>query len=503
MTPNEPGPQAPYVLKAPTSGAGVLDPRSALVVWLSGTILVGLIVSYLLVLGEVRPLVLLLLGVLGVLCLAPRRGVYILIVFLPFMYALRRFVLNFQPFEQRDPILLFPIITVTVMFLGVIIFSNARVFHYFTRSPLLKACAFLMGVFVLQIFNPLQGSVLVGVAGGMYFIIPILWCFLGLMLRRDDPRRIVNIVIAIGLITALYGLKQHYLGLTEVEVYELKAKEFYKTFGSSDTVRVMSTFSSLGDFSAYLMISGYFAFTALWRSRKNLGMLLVLGVDLLAMVWLAVRTSFILLVFGALMFVVLQGRNARQIVFRAFASLALVGILYGVLSTYDPQRMYDQSFSTNPYVVHTLSGLTHPTQESSLRLRISNWSYIVSSTVFPYPFGRGLGSTTPAARKFVGGRPFQADSYFFELFYGSGLLAPVLFVIIVVSCLRQLLGLCLKDRDNHLYKVVLGLTCALFLGSVFGLAARDSIVGPILWLLVGWTVREVIDRQEAADPTEA
>jgi hypothetical protein len=491
--PTSPRETPSYELRAPVSGAGILDPRSALLIWGGGSIVIGVLVSILLVQNEIRSLTLLLLGVMGLLCLSIRRGVYILTVFLPFMYAVRRAVLYFQAFESRDPILLFPAVTVAAMFLGVLIFYAPRMFRYFKHSRALKALVVLMGIFAIQMINPLQGSLFVGIAGGMFFIVPMLWCGFGLLLRREDMDRIFKIVILIGLITAVYGLKQHYLGLTATEEYELRAKNFYKVIGVSENVRVMSTFASAGDFSLYMMVAASLAFAFVSANRRRLHYALCFLIDIFAMLWLAVRSSFLIMLFSMMTFTILKGNDKRRIVVRTLMGLFGIVVLYAVLYSYDPTQMYDQNFSTNAYVVHTLSGITHPTQEASFQGRLENWARIVVDAFIRNPIGHGLGSTTVAASKFEGGIPFEADSFFFEMFYGSSILAPIAFIVLVLSVLRTALGLSIKHRDFLTYRMAAGLLAGLFLGSVFGSAARDTITGPLLWLVVGWVIKEDVD----------
>ncbi len=487
-----------YTLKAHTSGVGALDPRTAILLWVGGSILLGLTVSYLLVQGNFRTIVLLLLGFLGLACLAPRRGVYILLCFLPFMYFIRRLVLNFQTFLQRDPILIFPVLTTLAMFLGVVIFYSPTVFHYLKRSALFKACVILMIWFAGEIFNLLQGSILIGLAGGMFFLIPMAWTFFGILMSREDMRRILNIVLVIGFIVSLYGLHQHYFGMSDAEVYELRAKEQFKEFGD-DQVRIMSTFAGLGDFSRYLSITSFLAFAYFWRDRRRISLLLVLGISVFTMLWVAVRTSFLVMLFSILMLLVVSGPSKRRIAVRSAGSVLCILLLYWGFYQQDPTKMYDYEFSQDPFVVHTLSGITHPTQETSFQARLQNWRYIVTSSLWPYPLGRGVGATTPAARKFSGGDPFSADSYFFELFYGSGIPAPIIFGIVMFLFLRNLLRLSLAFPDEPLYRICFGLMSGFCLGSVFGGAARDTVSGPLMWLVLGWTVRMSVDSADHDD----
>jgi len=199
------------------------------------------------------------------------------------------------------------------------------------------------------------------------------------------------------------------------------------------------------------------------------------------------------------MLLVLTGATARQIVVRGTVLLLIVVGLYGIFYRSDPQRTYRQSFSSDPFVVHTLSGMTHPTEESSFQARIKVWVGITRDALFGFPLGpigHGLGSTTAAAGKFEGGQSFEADSFFFEIIYGSGIAAGLLFAIIVVSLLRRLITLCLEVPDRYIYRICFGLMCGFVLSSVFGVAPRDTISGPLGWLMIGWIVREDVDRRE-------
>ncbi|HEY3175483.1 MAG TPA: hypothetical protein VGK94_06940 [Candidatus Polarisedimenticolia bacterium] len=499
MADPDPRRQIAYELRAPVSGMGLKDPRSAALFWAIGSILLGILIMALLITGEIRILTLILISLLGLVSLSPRRGIYILTLFLPFMYAIRRWVLTYEEFSRRDPILLFPVIVTVAIFAGVILFDGQRIFHYFRHSPLLKACSLLVGVFVFQMVNPLQGNLLVGLVGGMFFITPALWAFLGLGIDKETVQRLLRIVTVIGTITAIYGIYQHFFGLSDVENYEVKAKGFYKAFGLHSNVRVMSTFASLVDFSRYLTISGFLAFAWFWRQKRGLLMLGIVALHLFALLFTASRTSYLVLFFSCAMLMVISGTNVRAIAVRGLAIVLAAVVLYGVLYQYDPHVVYNQQFSTNPYVVHTVSGITHPTEEGSFKTRLKAWTKVTVTTFTTNMAGHGLGSTvTSATGKFEGGEFYEVDSYFFELFWGSGLPAPVLFIVIGTMSLRGLVKLRLVRPEEYLYKVCFGLMCGAFLSSVFGISLRDTISGPLGWLLIGWTARELVASREVA-----
>ena len=491
-------PQSGFELRAPTSGAGALDPRSALILWGGGSVVLGGVITYLLVQSQFRLLVMLLLGVMGLACLAPIRGIFILTAFLPCMYLVRRSVLAVEAFSERDPILLFPAITTLAMSVSVVLFYGPTVFRYLKRSALLKLSLVLMVVFLAEVVNPIQGSVFVGMAGGMYFIIPMLWLLMGLLLERHHITSLFKMILVIGVLTSVYGLYQHFFGLSRIEIYELRAKQFLKAFDGIDNVRVMSTFAGLADFARYLSFSSFIAFAFFWKSKRSVYLIALMGIQMWAMLYTAVRTSFLVAFFSGVILMTLTGKDARRIALRATLATLMVSVLYVYLARFDPRAVYRQDFSTNPFVVHTISGMTHPTEEGSFQSRIANWKYVVLSTMWQHPIGRGLGSTTTAARKFAGGQQYEADSYFFELFYGSGLFAFPFFIGLVWVLVGSMMRLSKTSEDPFLYHATFALMAGIILSSVFGITMRDNIIGPFAWLLVGWIAKEEVERREAA-----
>lgn len=488
--------EAQVQLRTPLSGMGVRDPRSAFLLWGGASILLGITVTFLLILGEFRLLVLLLLSFLGLLCLSPIRGVYILTLFLPFMYWLRRSVLVFEEFSSFDPIVLFPMVMSVAIFAGLIVFNGRKIFYYLKRSAFLKASFLLMALYTLQMLNPLQGSLLLGLIGGLFFLAPMMWLPLGLLMEREDIIRILKIVMVIGVIVSMYGLYQHFFGFTTVEKYELRAKDFYKVMGDSST-RVMSTFSSFTDFARYLTIAGLLVFALAYGTRLWIVGVAFLGLMLYAMFWTASRTSFLVVFFSIAMFFLARARNRRQIVVQGFLMLVAVITLYFYVSQFDPKRVYNQQFSADPHLVHTVSGMTHPLQEGSFKGRITAWRQVTFGSISS-PFGHGVGSTTHIAPRFEGGQYFEVDSFFFELFYGSGLPAPFLFAAMAFLLMRLVVQKCLDYPDDKLYRVAFALLCGALLSSVFGITARDFISGPLVWLIAGWLVRDHVDSLGAA-----
>ena len=264
---------------------------------------------------------------------------------------------------------------------GIAVFSGPRILQYVSQSALLKAILVFGLLLSLQMFNPIQGNILIGIGGGLYFIIPMLWTIMGLTLKERDLRKIFALIMLIGAVTALYGLYQHYFGFSDVERYEMESKGMFKTFGEKP--RIMSTFAGLGDFSQYMATTGLICFAYYWNSRRHLIYLAVLGLTSFALLWAATRSMFFILIFAVITFLIVASKNPRVILVRGVVALVAVTAVYGYLYTFSPADIYRAEGTHNPFIVHTISGLAHPTEESSFQKRLSIWSFVVGRGFLP------------------------------------------------------------------------------------------------------------------------
>jgi hypothetical protein len=255
----------------------------------------------------------------------------------------------------------------------------------------------------------------------------------------------------------------------------------------------MSTFAALGDFGLYLATAGFLAFARFWRHKGDLFAILAFGLIAFALLLTASRTMTFTLIFSIVFFLVIQPSRTRGHMLRAVAVLTFFGMIYGYLYTISSEQIYRMHGSSNPFVAHVVGGVAHPTEESTFTKRLGVWSYVAGRGLFEQPLGRGLGSTTTAADKFSGGRRFEVDSYFFEIIFGSSIAAAGLFTWLMVLFLRDSFRLLGRNVDTAIYKTVSALVAGFFLSSVFGASIRDSISGPLAWLLIGWIAKESVE----------
>jgi len=154
--------------------------------------------------------------VLGIASLKIENGIMAIFIYLPFMAFIRRFIYSFSSYISIDPILIVCDMLIVLMFSYLIICEKSRISSFYTNNRLVKASFLLLLLFSLQIFNPLQGNLMIGLAGAKFYIVPLLWLFIGLFVSKKFIEKILYLVVIIGFITALYGLRQNFLGFTSL-----------------------------------------------------------------------------------------------------------------------------------------------------------------------------------------------------------------------------------------------------------------------------------------------
>ncbi|WP_158822537.1 hypothetical protein, partial [Granulicella sp. S156] len=136
-----------------------------------------------------------------------RMAIAVLLAYLFLLGDIRRIIGMFIGFPKIDPLLLVgPIITIL---LALPILLRLRL-----RDPISKVMVGLMAVMVLEIVNPHQGPIVVGLAGAMFYLLPILWFWIGRHFGTDKMLYIVIywVTIPLAVVGGVLGLCQTYIG---------------------------------------------------------------------------------------------------------------------------------------------------------------------------------------------------------------------------------------------------------------------------------------------------
>ena len=444
------------------------------------------------------------LGIVLPLLASLEAGLIAMIIFEPFRGLLRRMQYLAVPYSASEPIhLLTPI---GALFALMVVLHRERL-SMFIATPVAKAVSLFALICLIQVFNPLQGGIFIGLSGGLFILVPMVWFYFGQHSRSDFMPRVMKAIVFLGLIASAWGVYQMIAGYPEFEQYWIRNTDNYESISVYNVTRAIATFSNAEEWGRYVEFGCIIAMgLAISRSEGKFRLLWGISATVLA-VMLALtgqRASIFGLFLGLTVLFLAGARSWGSTVGRVAAlSLALVCFLFlsSQLALDDGAPKGGEGIST--ILSHTTKGTLDPTNEHSLSARFETWSEVLFKTIPSNPIGSGLGSTTVSgARNDDSMRPI--DNHFFTIAIGAGLPAALLLIWIFWRSLRISMRLCREsDRSTHefgYYRIAMALVAALILNNFFGTSFVIYSVAPIGWLLLGWLSARGAEQPKSQSP---
>jgi len=429
-------------------------------------------------------------------------GLFAMMLFEPFRGFLRRAQYIFMPYSQTEPIHL---ITPVVTLLALAMLLNRRGLRILHETPLAMSVSILGLIYILEIFNPLQGGVTVGLTGALFVLVPVAWFYFGQSIKPGFVETVFRVIVLLGIVTSLYGLYQLTFGFPAFEQYWIDNTEFYNSISVGKVERALATYSSAEEWGRYIEIGAIIAFgfgacTVNYFRRAGW---FVCGVTLTVMLLLTgQRTAMFGLILGGLVLLLTGARTWRAAVGRvllAMAPVLLVALLVKA-PTNDDMLSHGENDRVGSLVSHTARGTLRPAQEESLQERLKNWTYLATDLVPYRPLGIGLGGTSLGAWRYNSELDLPPiDSYFISTVITCGLPTALLFMWILTRGMRMSWRSFRQAEpgspEARLWRIAATLMPVLMLNSMFGNTFTLYSVAPLGWLLVGWIsagqVREV------------
>lgn len=426
-------------------------------------------------------------------------GLIAMVLFEPFRGLIRRAQYLFVDYGSQDPIhLLTPIVT----FFAFALLVRSRRLEIFTATPLAAAVSLLGLIYLLEIFNPLQGGVFVGAAGALFMFVPLIWFYFGQSVNEDLITRILKLMVVLGLLTSLYGVYQMIVGYPAFEQYWLDNTDFYDSINVGHVRRALATYSSSEEWGRYTEFGAIAAF-GFAAGAKRLGLRLiwlVAGVGLLCAVLLTgQRTAVFGLMLGVGALVLLGATNLPRAFIRLGVLLLPIVLVMVFVSPPSDQEMWSkgENETVSTLLSHTQRGTLKPADEESFQIRLQNWTYLLTSVVPYRPLGAGLGAGSLGEVRFKSDSDLPAiDSFILVVAVSCGIPGALLFIWILGRSSWFALKLARRGTDENenliTRRIVAALMPALVLNSIFGLTFTLYSVAPIVWLLIGWISAETL-----------
>lgn len=381
-------------------------------------------------------------------------------VFLAVLGDYRRYAGYFQGYSSNDALLLIAP-AIALLLLGQALLRGRRS-PQTAVSGLLLALTALM---IVEIFNPVQGGIGIGLAGALFYVAPLLWFWVARAYAAPEfaERFTLWVVVGVGCAAMLLGLCQTRFGLLPFEQHWVEERGYQALYIADAVIRAIGFFNSSAEYTRYLTVTAV-TLLALWLTRRS-RLVLLLPLLLLAIFLSAARGPVVMVLLAMTVVWAVAARSAIMWLPRLTVAVAIgAAALFATLMMLKTSSLEGR---VAPLVERQVSGLLEPAnQEKSTAT--GHLEMIRDGLVagFVRPAGEGLGATTQAADKY-GEHNRSAEVDFANLMISVGLLGGALYVVIIIAVLARALSWWRVERRPY------------------ALAALGSLVGTLGGWLIG------------------
>lgn len=342
-----------------------------------------------------------------------------------------------------------------LMIFGILIGQIVKKDWTFAKDPISSWLLIWIYFNLFQILNPAAESTMawvftvrsLAILNLLYFIA----CYAFSSFKRI--KWMLNWMIGLAFIVALYGLKQEFLGFSETEKAWIYAdRERFQLFFQWGHMRTFSLFNDAMTFGVMMAYMGIFCLVyatapMIWYKK---GFLFFAGMMMFwSSLYSGTRTCFVLIPMGFIFFAFMTlNRNV----------LIACGVML-VLGTGVMMK------STSNAVVYRMQSAFKPKEDASVQIRFYNQQRI-RPHIYSHPIGFGLGSTGLWARRFTPDSflaDFAHDSYYVRLAVEEGWIGLLLYMIFLFIVLKRALYFYLRVRDPMIKTLYLSIMSALFM----------------------------------------
>ncbi len=418
---------------------------------------------------------------------SPAAGAAVALGFLAMQGDYRRYAGYFEGYPASDALLL--VAPVTAFFLCCMTAVSGK--RVSVSGGLSVAVLLLAVLMAAQIFNPAQGPLIVGLGGALFYLVPLLWFWIGRVYGdRSTVEHIVRrVIVPLGVAAAALGLWQSMRGLLPFEAAWAEATNsdnpnYYALFISHDVIRAFGFFNSGAEYTRFLLLASV-VIVALWLSDRSRWIWLLPA--LLAAIFLASsRGPVVFFVVTTVALWAVRGRSRaawlpRLVVAGIFGFSLMAAALLGLKTTHLSDRV-------DVLVSHQVEGLLDPTNKEK-STAVGHLALTAQGVLegFISPAGHGLGATTLAANKFGSG-VYSAEMDFANVFYSLGFIGGFLYLTVIVLAIGRALSIWGRRRTGielAMLAILISTLTAWMIGGEYSIAA-------MVWFVIG-----AVDRSHA------
>ncbi|QSO53705.1 hypothetical protein JZ785_07635 [Alicyclobacillus curvatus] len=387
---------------------------------------------------------------LGLSVRKPTMTMYFLMLYLPALGFIRRWLIPVAGWGTFDPLVI--VAPIVICIIGSYWLYNRFVKREFPlpETKLFHLVRILLLVDVLEVVNPHQGGLFAGIGGVMFYVVPLFWMVLSKQHLTERWMKVALWTVAVvGVLSALYGLKQTFYGFYPFEQTWIQLSGYAALIVGKHS-RAFSTFTSAAEYAQYLVI----AIAVLWAVLLKGNMLAkicaapALGLVAYALFLESSRSPIVTGMLGiAVMSIAVVKKVSTRITVALLAVIGIVG-LYIALG--------HMASSSNALVSHQVSGLTHPfnKKDSTASMHVSMLFSGLKRAV-TNPIGSGLGATTLAAGKLGSGSgAANSEIDLGNMCISDGLIGGITYLLIMARVI--VLAIALNRQKQFVPVAILG-----------------------------------------------
>ena len=396
------------------------------------------------------------------------------LIYLVFMGDIRRMLIPSVGWSAEDPLLIVGPAFALILF-AYAWSSNAIE----VNTPLAGWILGLTGIMMLQMINPRQGGLIVGVSGALFYIIPLLWYWIGRTYATSAYIRQVlfSVVVPLGVLATVAGLFQTFYGFLPYQEIWTDVIATPYLLGSDGIEKPFSFFASPTEHDNFVLTALAILVAALIHRRQY--SLLLLIVPMLAVIFLGGSRGPVakLLVTTAGLWAVV-GTNLFTWIVRGLLALVLgvVALSWGV-SSLDVQGANER---VEFRIERQQQGLLETKAGGGSAANHLNMIGFGILRGVQTPLGFGLGSTTEAGAKYGGGVG-STEVDVSDMFLATGVVGGAIYLIIFFLIIRSAFQFWTDTRSL----LALCLAGVLAINFFLWLSGGQYAVGTLLWFLIG------------------
>jgi len=405
-------------------------------------------------------------------------GLAITFLFLAFLGGLRRFLIPYVGWAGFEPLLLVAPILTGLYFSSLV--ARRKIAY---DTPIAKCIFWMVVIMLLQVFNPRQGGLMVGVAGIIYLLVPLLWYYIGRNVATQQSVQILlKVVVIIAVLSAADGLRQTFSGLNETEKYWLNV-----ALGNSSVIYHFGPlirgfgFSTSAEEYAFLLGIGVVLCWTRFVTGSRLA-LIPLPLFACAIFWESSRSVMVATVFTCAIIWSMLTRNSKIMLVRLVIALILgaVGLSWSMQAIKE-QHLATEDIKSRALIQHNVDGVLNVGNSTAVAHSNEVVQGILSALI--NPFGRGLGATTIAGTKFASGsEAYSTEFDISDAFAGLGLVGGILYVVILCRVFYIGIRRWMVDR-NPLYLCIVAIMIIIIGRWMNG---ANGTVSMLAWSLAGY-----------------